>query len=127
MNGVPLVDECSTIGPGRKLAPLSVPPAPAIIVGKVRRVRAGYKLALLVDRASAEKVTVSIYTTTAGRRKRVRTLRPEGTLTTARREVVLPLKGLKRRRVYEVVVGAVADDEKITATTRFRTAARPQA
>ncbi len=122
--GLPLTDTCDAIPPGRSLRPIPVPALPTVVLGKARRTTKGYRLAARVDRELAETVTVSLYAVRSGKRKRVATLRPGGTLTPRARTLVVPMKrGVPGRR-YEVVVAGRSDGEDVRAETAFRVPAR---
>lgn len=122
MNDLPIVDECPTIGTGRALTGLALPPLPRFVLGKVRRASKGFTLTARVDRETADGVTLTVYALRGAKRTRVRvTAVKAGALTTAPLTVSLPRprRGVAGR-TYEIVATGRADEERITGSTTFR-------
>jgi pimeloyl-ACP methyl ester carboxylesterase len=119
-NGLPVVSNCDAIPPGRSLAPLPLPPLPALSLDRARRTSKGYRLAVRVDREALTDVSVSLYAVRSGKRKRVATARPTGAVGTDRRVLAVPLRRGVPGRSYEVVVKGEADDEVVSAKRAFR-------
>lgn len=121
-NGLPVVDTtCDQIPPGRSLAPLPLPPLPKLALDPVRKTRKGWRLSARVDQEQLSRLAVSLYAARKGKpRKRLATLRPEGTLGTGARVFALPLERGIAGRSYEVVVQGAFDGEDVKATKGFR-------